>query len=116
MWSPIIIAVQNGTFEKLGVNVVISVINDGSKSSDALIGGSLDAAGYTVNRYAFLYNKFIDAGVSVKMPFVVNSSTGGDGIIAKKEIKRIEDLVGKKIGVPRFSEAQTLIEWLLGNS
>ena len=115
-WSPILSGIKNGTFEKLGINVVVSVINDGTKSSDALIGGSLDAAGYTVNRYAFLYNKFIDAGVPVKMPFVVNSSTGGDGIIAKKEIKRIEDLVGKKIGVPRFSEAQTLIEWLLGNS
>ena len=115
-WSPLVSAVNDGTFEKLGVKVVISVINDGSKSSDALIGGSLDAAGYTVNRYAFLYNKFIDAGVPVKMPFIVNSSTGGDGIIAKKGINRIEDLVGKKIGVPRFSEAQTLIEWLLGNS
>ena len=48
-WSPLLSAVNDGTFEKLGVNVVISVINDGSKSSDALIGGSLDAAGYTVN-------------------------------------------------------------------
>lgn len=115
-WSPILIGIQDGTFEKLGINVVVSVINDGAKSSDALIGGSIDAAGYTINRYAFLYNKFQEAGVQVKMPFIVNSSTGGDGIIAKKEIKRIEDLVGKKIGVPRFSEAQTLIEWLLGNS
>jgi outer membrane protein OmpA-like peptidoglycan-associated protein len=50
------------------------------------------------------------------MVYITNSSTGGDGIIAKTGINRIEDLVGKKVGVPKFSEAQTLVEWLLASS
>ena len=50
------------------------------------------------------------------MPYIINYSSGGDGIIAKSEIKSINDLVGKKVGVPRFSEAQTLVEWFVNKS
>lgn len=115
-WKVLVDANEKGIFDELGINVEISIIDDATKSSDALIANQLDAAGYTVNRYAFLYPKFSKAGVPVKMPFIVNSSSGGDGIVAAKGINRIEDLVGKKIAVPRFSEAQTLIEWMLANS
>lgn len=108
---------QKGSiYDKLGINVKISIINDATQSSNALINGSLDGAGYTINRYAFLYPKFMEAEVPVKMPYITNYSSGGDGIIAKAGINRIEDLVDKKIGVPRFSEAQTLVEWLLTKS
>lgn len=108
---------QSGSiFDKLGIKVNISVINDATQSSNALIKGDLNGAGYTVNRYSFLYPKFKESNVPVKMAYITNSSTGGDGIIAKNGINRIEDLVGKKIGVPRFSEAQTLVEWLMSKS
>lgn len=103
-------------YDELGLKLKICIINDATQSSNALIKGDLAGAGYTVNRFAFLYPKFKQNGVDVVMPYVTNSSTGGDGIIAKKGINRIEDLVGKKIGVPRFSEAQTLVEWLMAKS
>lgn len=103
-------------FDKLGIKVNIHVINDATQSSNALIKGELDGAGYTVNRYAFLYPKFKENKTDVVMPFITNSSTGGDGIIAKNDIKSVEDLVGKKIAVPRYSEAQTLVWWLLNKS
>ncbi|MFW6008233.1 MAG: phosphate ABC transporter substrate-binding/OmpA family protein [archaeon] len=103
-------------YDKLGIKVNISIINDATHSSNSLISGKLDGAGYTVNRYAFLYNKFMENNTPVVMPYITNQSTGGDGIIANTEIQRVEDLVGYKIGVPRFSEAQTLVEWLLAKS
>lgn len=121
-WKSIIdanggLTTQKGSiYDELGIKVNISVINDATQSSNALIKGDLDGAGYTVNRYAFLYNKFQENNTPVKMGFITNSSTGGDGIIANKNIKKVEDLVGKRIGVPRYSEAQTLIEWLLAES
>jgi NitT/TauT family transport system substrate-binding protein len=121
-WKSIIdanggLTTQKGSiYDKLGLKLNISVINDATQSSNALIKGDLNGAGYTVNRYSFLYPKFKSAGVPVDMAYVTNSSTGGDGIIAKKGINKIEDLVGKKIGVPRFSEAQTLVEWLMSKS
>lgn len=107
---------KGSIYDKLGIKVKISVINDANQSSVALINNNLDAAGYTINRYAFLYPKFIENKAPVKMVYINNYSNGGDGIIVKENIKSINDLVGKKIGVPRFSEAQTLVEWFLSKS
>lgn len=101
---------------KRGLNIEYVVINDANASSAALISGELAGAGYTVNRYAFLQAKFDEANVDVVMPYITNYSNGGDGIIAKSDILSVNDLVGKKIAVPRFSEAQTLVEWLINNS
>lgn len=121
-WKPILDAnggvdtAKDSIYDKLGLKLHINIINDATQSSNAMIKGDLDGAGYTVNRFAFLENKFKSANVQVLMPYVVNSSTGGDGIIAKQGINRIEDLVGKKVGYPRFSEAQTILEWLLSKS
>jgi NitT/TauT family transport system substrate-binding protein len=103
-------------FDNLGIDVNIHIINDATQSSNALIKGELDAAGYTINRTAFLSGKFSSAGVDVVMPFITNYSNGGDGIIAKSNIQSVNDLVGAKIGVPEFSEAQTLIIWFVNNS
>ena len=103
-------------FATLGIKVNIHVMNDATQSSNALIKGDLDAAGYTINRTAFLSSKFKNAGVDVVMPFITNYSNGGDGIIAKSSIKSVNDLVGAKIGVPEFSEAQTLVVWFVNNS
>lgn len=50
------------------------------------------------------------------MPVFTNYSAGGDGIIAKSGINTVNDLLGKKIGVPRFSEAQTLVAWFVNKS
>ena len=115
-WKVIVDAKANGYYDDEGINVNLSVINDATDSSNALIKGDLDAAGYTVNRYAFLMDKFKSNDVEVVMPYIVNYSAGGDGIIAKSGIDSIEDLVGKKIGVPRYSEAQTLVKWFLNKS
>lgn len=107
---------KDSIFGKKGLNVEFVVTNDANVSSAALIKGDTQGAGYTVNRYAFLYAKFKNANVDVKMPLITNFSNGGDGIIAKSSIKSIEDLAGKKIAVPKFSESQTLVEWLVRNS
>ena len=121
-WKEIIdanggLSTQEGSiYDQLGINVNISIINDATQSSSAIISGDLDAAGYTVNRTAFLQNKFATAGVDVLMPYVTNYSNGGDGIIAKSSIETVDDLVGAKIGVPEFSEAQTLVVWFVNNS
>lgn len=107
---------KGSIYDELGIKVNISVINDATQSSNALIKGDIDGAGYTVNRFAFLYPKFKENNVNAVMPYITNFSSGGDGTIAKKDIKGVEDLVGKKIAVPRFSEAQTLVWWLLNKS
>ena len=103
-------------YGKLGIDVNINIINDATQSSNALIKGDLNAAGYTINRTAFLSSKFVNANKEVVMPYITNYSNGGDGIIAKSNITTVKDLVGAKIGVPEFSEAQTLVVWFVNNS
>ena len=121
-WEPILYAnkgfeTQDGSiFDELGIDVKIHIINDADASSNALIKGDLNAAGYTLNRTAFLSGKFADAGLDVVMPVFTNYSDGGDGIIAMNNITSIEDLVSAKIGVPKFSEAQSMVVWFINNS
>ena len=121
-WEPVLYAnkgfeTQDGSiFDKLGLNVKIHIINDAEASSNALIKGDLNAAGYTLNRTAFLSSKFNDAGLDIVMPVFTNYSDGGDGIIATNGIDSVEDLVDAKIGVPKFSEAQSMVVWFVNNS
>lgn len=121
-WKPIIDANQGLTtqpgsiFDELGIKVNINIINDAEASSNALIKGDLNAAGYTLNRTAFLSGKFSDAGLDVVMPVFTNYSDGGDGIIALSKYNTIESLVDAKIGVPKFSEAQSLVIWFVNKS
>ena len=111
-----LITTADSIFAKNGIRVEFVIMNNATDSSAALISGDISGAGYTVNRYAFLQNKFDEAGVNVIVPYLSNYSNGGDGIIANSDILSVEDLVGKKIAVPRYSEAQTLVEWLIRNS
>lgn len=106
----------NSIFDQKGIKVELYVMNDAAQSSNALIKGELNAAGYTINRTAFLSKKFKDAGVDIVMPMITNYSNGGDGIIASSKFTSIESLVDAKIGIPQFSEAQTLVMYLLNES
>lgn len=102
--------------DQLGIKVRYNIMNDADDSSNALIKGDLMAAGYTTNRTAFLSSKFTDAGLDIVMPVFTNYSKGGDGIIALNDIQNVDDLVDAKIGVPKFSEAQTLVAWFVNKS
>ena len=121
-WKPIIDANQGLTtqpgsiFDQLGIKVNIHIINDAEASSNALIKGDITAAGYTLNRTAFLSGKFQESGLDVVMPVFTNFSNGGDGIIALSKYQSIESLVDAKIGVPKFSEAQSLVIWFINKS
>lgn len=115
-YGSIMIAKEKGFYDEEGLDVEINIINDATQSSNALIANELDAAGYTINRTAFLSSKFKQAGVDVIFPFITNFSNGGDGIIAKSSITSVNDLVGAKIGVPAFSESETLVVWFVQNS
>lgn len=65
---------------------------------------------------AFLSDKFDKSDIDVIMPYITNFSNGGDGIIAKSNIKSVNDLVEAKIGVPQFSEAHSLVVWFVNQS
>lgn len=96
-----------------GIRVKYVLENNAETSADKIISGEANGMGVTINRLSYLNNRFEDNGVKVIMPFVTNYSNGGDGVICTKDINYIEDLVGKKIAVPKYSEGHLLVEWLL---
>ena len=111
-----LITTTNSINARNGIKIQYVIENDATVSSDSLISGDLQGAGYTINRLSFLQSKFNETGMNVVMPYITNYSNGGDGIIAKSSITSVNDLVGAKIGVPEFSEAQTLVIWFVNNS
>lgn len=106
----------NSIYGKLGLNLNISIINDPTTSSNALIKGDLDGAGYTENRVAFLSNKFADSNVDIVFPIFTSYSAGADGIIATSDITSVRDLIDKKVGAPQFGESQAMLVWLINES
>ena len=103
-------------YYNMGLDIEFVIINDADHSSSALIAGSIDGAGYTINRYAFLYEQFVENGLTPVYIGTLYASTGGDGVIARNQFSSIESLYGQRIGVARFSEAMAFMDWLIAQS
>lgn len=121
-WKPILdanggLTTKAGSiYDKLGIKVNIKLDNNPDNSSQEFIDNKANALGYTVNGYSALYKKFQDSKVDTLMPYIVDSSVGGDGIIVRGEINGINDFVGKKIGVPKSSSDYAMVVWLMQKS
>ena len=121
-WKPLIDAngglrTQPGSINyNLGIDVEYVIINDATQSANSLVTGQISGAGYTINRYAFLYNQFVENGLTPVMTGTLYASSGGDGVIANTQFTSIESLYGKSVGVARFSEAMALFDWLIDQS
>jgi len=94
-FAPLYIAEEKGFFKKHGANVKIQSIESKADSKSALAadriqGVSTSADTHVVNAAA---------GIKEVQILALDTSAGGDGIVAKKEIKTIEDLKGKKVAL-----------------
>ena len=94
-WFPWQVAKDAGIFKTAGVNVELVWFEGYLDSINALAGGQLDANSQTLNDTLGSV-----AGGSDQVIVLVNdNSTGNDQIIASKDIKTVQDLKGKKVGV-----------------
>src|SRR6185295_6780051 len=59
---------------------------------------------------------FKTAGVDVRAFLQIDWSRGGDACIASKEVKTVEDVIGRKAAVLMFSPDHTVLEFMLTNS
>lgn len=93
---PLFAAKERGFFKKYGLNVDPILMQGGTQVVQALIGGSLD---FAVMGGAFL-------GAAVKGAPLVMVATHMDrfpySLVVKPDIKRVEDLKKKKLGISRF--------------
>jgi NitT/TauT family transport system substrate-binding protein len=97
---------DNSVFaKKFGFKVRIKLSEEESWS--ALNSGKMGASATTVDVLAIYGRQF-----NVVVPVQIGFSRGADGIVVKKDIRRINDLKGKVLAASQFTEADFFIRYL----
>ena len=105
----IVIGVEEGLFEKAGVKVDYTVVEDPVQRFNALKSGSLDAIATTPDTFSRTYAN----GIETVQVLGLDASEGGDGIVAENSIKSVADLKGQDVGVSAGSTSQWFLAYVL---
>ena len=111
-YGPLYIARDKGFFKKHGVDVELIVMEEPKERFPAMLAGRIDMIASTVDT-AILYLKKPD---DFKYVVAIDDSNGGDGIVAKKEIKSVGDLKGKTVAFSEGSVSQFYLNVLLAKA
>lgn len=104
-YGPLFLAKEKGLFEKHGLDVELSTIEGLAERKQALAGGQVDGMATALDVQVTL----AAAGVPMQVVWLLDDSYGGDGIIAKNDIKSVADLKGKKVAFEQGSTSHMLI-------
>lgn len=108
---------QEGSYyAKSGINVSIGIEDNDDVIIEAFKNGEIDFFFMTVNKMSLICKELKEAGVDVVIPYLSDTSTGGDGIVAKEEYDSIEALKNTKIAMARNSVSSTVPVWLMNVS
>jgi NitT/TauT family transport system substrate-binding protein len=105
----IVIGVKEKLFEKAGVKVSYTVVEDPVQRFNALKSGSLDAIATTPDTFSRTYAK----GIKSVQVLGLDASVGGDGIVAENSVKSVADLKGQQVGVSAGSTSQWFLAYVL---
>ncbi len=108
-YGPLYIAKEKGYFDEEGVDVELVVMEDVKIRFPALAAGKIDALVTTVDTVL----NFLSDEQSYRYLFALDDSRGGDGIVARKEIRTIADLKGRTVGYTEGSVSQFFLGVLL---
>lgn len=108
-----LVGVAKGIFrDQLGANVTLetTTFNDGTRASEALATGAIDAAYIGPNPAINLWQK--SEGTAVKV--VSGATSGGAFLVVKPEVSSVADLRGKTVASPGLGNTQdvALRAWL----
>lgn len=99
-YSPLVIAKEKGFLAEQGLDVDITILEGIGEKNSALIRGEIDAVGHTADSAV----TSAASGVDGQVVFVFDRSLGADAVLAKKSVKSIADLKGKKVALePGFT-------------
>jgi NitT/TauT family transport system substrate-binding protein len=105
----LVVASKEGYYKKHGLDVSYTVIEDPVQRFNAFKAGRLDAIATTVDTFSRTNAK----GIRSVEVLGLDASVGGDGIVAIKDIKTVEDLKGQKVAVSAGSTSQWLLAYVL---
>ncbi|SHJ69456.1 ABC transporter substrate-binding protein [Desulfofundulus thermosubterraneus] len=94
-YGPLFLARDKGFFKEEGLDVEISVIQGLAERKAALKGNKVDGMATTLDIESTLEAE----GVPLKIIWALDDSYGGDGIVAKKDIKSVADLKGRTVAL-----------------
>lgn len=94
-FAPFFVADEKGIFKKNGVNVNLQMIQSIADRRTALAADKIKGFGCTVDAHVITEAQ----GVPVSQVLALDTSSGGDGIVAKSDIKEFKDLKGKQVAV-----------------
>jgi outer membrane protein OmpA-like peptidoglycan-associated protein/ABC-type nitrate/sulfonate/bicarbonate transport system substrate-binding protein len=100
--------------EKLDLEIVF--IEDAPSKNKALATGEVDFVWQTVDELPISLAVYRAAKVDVRAFLQIDWSRGGDACVASREVKKVEDILGRKSAMMLFSPDHTVFEFMLTNS
>jgi NitT/TauT family transport system substrate-binding protein len=108
-YGPLFLAREKGYFKDEKVEVELVNVEDPKEGFFAMSAGRLDGVVSTIDTMVL----YLKTGKEFQYVLALDDSAGGDGIVARKEIKSIRDLKGKKVAVNEGSVSQFFLNVLL---
>jgi len=103
------LAHDKGFFKDAGCEVELIVLTGVAERNSALKSGRIDALAAPVDYFVLSAGNNLEATIVM----AIDESVGGDGIVARKEITRFEDLRGKRLAFQRGLPSEFFVRALL---
>lgn len=94
-YAPLWVAEKKGFFKKEGVDVKITKIEDAGNLKTAFAANKVQGIAETADTFVMT----AAAGIKLKQVLTLDTSDGGDGIVANKSIQSLQDLKGKTVAL-----------------
>jgi NitT/TauT family transport system substrate-binding protein len=107
--GPFYVAHAKGFDREEGVDLQVTMTENTEARTSSLVSGEVDLVGITLDNIVISRARGLPLVVVGKSDI----SYGGDGIIAKKEIKSVADLKGKRVACPEGLPSHFLLLYLL---
>jgi NitT/TauT family transport system substrate-binding protein len=111
-YGPLFLAREKGFFKDEKVEVQLVNVEDSKEGFLAMSAGRLDGAVSTIDTMVL----YLETGKEFQYVLALDDSAGGDGIVARKEIRSVKDLKGKRVAVSEGSVSQFFLNVLLKES
>ena len=108
-YGPFYVAESLDLFKKYNLKVSLQIFSDPALIPPALASGAIDGAMVTYDQVIGQ----VAAGQAQKVVMPIDYSNGGDAIVATKDITKVADFKGKKIGFNPLSPSDFLLSYAL---
>ena len=107
---------KGSLMEREGVHVEFLLQDDIPTMATNFGSGTAHCSWRTVDFFAQEHPGLRGAGFDGKMVMLVDNTRGGDAIIARSDVRRVEDLAGKKVALLQYTPSDWLFVNALDNS